>query len=168
MSKSAYAIFRDAAAAQRAVDALLESHFDAHEIRVLTRVDQHVERLSVTLRTGSRRTIPTGVILGGLAGAVLFPAAGALTLGLWVELVVGVAVGAAIGYFLGVLGGIGFWSERIEVPGAGEWHHAVLVGVETSSSTRLHVARRAFEAAGASQVIVRGGTEVEVLRPATR
>jgi hypothetical protein len=145
MNRAAYAVFHDAGSAQKAVDALVAAHFDADEIRVLARAGARMQPLPIKLRLGFRRSIPTGVVLGGIGCAIAVPILGPAWLEGWHAVLLGVLVGAALGWVLGAIGGLSFWNEQIDFAAAAKGPRCMfLVGVETFSMSRLRAAQRAL------------------------
>lgn len=153
-------LFRDIAAAERAVEELIERRFSSDEIGILVADGKDVEPASLEHQSGVGPGAATGGSLGGVLGALggvlvsigTLPAGG---LGLAAAGPIAAAAGGAVagtagGGLLGALAGLGFWTDSPDLPedlGRG----AVLVSAPAAGD-RVGLARQVLEDAGAKWV----------------
>jgi hypothetical protein len=154
-------IFSDAQAAERAVQDLIEEHFDPDEISIVAtdRSGPHAE--PVEHDTGTAEGAVAGVALGGLLGAVggtlvatgvlAAPGLAVLAAGPLVGALKGVVAGAAAGLEIGALAGLGFWKDEAHIHAEALEKGGVVVAVPADHAHAEH-ARAAFAAAGADAV----------------
>lgn len=133
---------RDAA---RAVQALLDAHFDSEAISALMIVAHEVDRSSPAYTA----PIGRGAVLGGTLGAI---GASVLVLGGVVVAgpVLAAFAGGAAGMLAGGYGGLGQWRETIDFSGH-EDGTIILVGVSTDPA-HVDRARGALAVAGPRRV----------------
>lgn len=154
-------IFSDAEAAEAAVRALIEEHFDTDDISVVVTdaVGSHEEELEHD--TGVAEGAAAGAVLGGLLGALgvglvatgVFVAPGLplLAAGPLAAALKGAVVGAAVGLEVGALSGLGFWKDEAHIHAEALREGGIVVGVPAEHECADH-ARKVFREAGADAV----------------
>lgn len=109
MNNVSYALFDDADAARRAMDAVNASGDESHHFDVVLhegRLEQSsMEFFETDSREGLREGLVIGVVLGGIAGLVVFGPIG---------LAGGAALGSIYGGVAGALGGAGAPDRRLK------------------------------------------------------
>lgn len=144
-----YGVFQNERTATRGVDALVSAEFPAEHISAVTHEDGGAEQHPVKHRTRVPMGAAIGASLGGSTGAVLLPLSGLLPVSPLVAAVHGAITGVIYGGLLGMISGLAFWREQVEI--AGHPKGSVLVGVETNSERR-ESAEAALRRAGAEKV----------------
>jgi hypothetical protein len=149
----ACAILTSDTAVFRAIGSLVEAGFATESIRVLlSDGDTEQDELQVQLRTGIRRMLPIGAIVGLLGGIALVLHGGQTGPQLGAQLVAGAATGGFLGALTGIVLGLGHWEHFVDLPDTGTEVHPMLVAVELGGSERGKVAEQAFRSAGADQL----------------
>lgn len=151
-------IFSDQSAATRAIEGLVEAHFDAErDIRIIVAHHRHRHEVHMTLMSGLRLGAPLGAGIGLAAGAVF---ATLVSLGViggpamlagdapWIAALKGAPVGAAAGYLVGTLAGLGFWKDKAGFQAEDAHPGAIWLGVRATGA-RTQEARAIMRKAGA-------------------
>ncbi len=156
-------IFDDPETAERAVQTLIDGHFNPEEISILVADQEGFHREKPRWDTRIAEGAVTGASLGGLLGAlgttlvatgvVALPGPGAALLGTGpvVAALSGALGGGAVGLEFGALAGMGFWEDEAEIHASALERGGILV-VVPADHEHVEDARRAFSAAGASAV----------------
>jgi hypothetical protein len=142
-----HGLFGDEANAARAIDFLIEAHFETEDISALMRAGDHMVENAPGSGPQLVRGAALGATLGAIGGALVtisgFLAAGPL---------LGIVGGAAIGGLEGVLGSLGYSSNEVDfhehVPGG-----MILIGVSTDEGS-IERARAALAQAGPNRIHV--------------
>jgi hypothetical protein len=143
-------MFKDKAAAERAVQGLIDAEFATERIGALMLNDEGVAELPMRHKTGIGPGTALGALLGTAIGLALpgigliaaGPAWGALGTAAW---------GGATGALAGIVGGMGLWKDEFDFPREAFERGGVLVGVIVGEG-RAEAAKDALSAAGASEV----------------
>ncbi len=148
-----HAIYRDPQAVTSAVDELLRAGFAAHDINAVVYCGESIEDAPIQHTTGVAAGLVIGGLVGGLLGALVMMVGFASADTPMFELGLrGWAAGAAFGLLAGVLGGLGYWKIKIDLP-KDAFHRGarVLLGVGTNEG-RVKKAKRALLRAGGRMV----------------
>jgi hypothetical protein len=146
----AHAMFKDKAAAERAVQALINAEFPTERIGALMLQDGEVSELPMRHKTGIGPGTALGALLGTAVGLALpglglvaaGPAWGALGTAAW---------GGATGALAGIVGGLGLWKDEYDFPREAFERGGVLVGTLIAQE-RIEAAKAALAEAGAQDI----------------
>jgi hypothetical protein len=157
----AYGFFSDEHAAAGAVQQLLSADFDSEHIGVLM-LDGNKGVTDV--RVNHKTAVGTGIAVGGLLGAtvaaIAVPGLGLLAFGGAFAHLAAAAAGGAAGSLLGSLGGLGVWSDEVNIPKQAFERGDVLVGVLVPED-QADRARSVLTQAGATQTALSTRAEAE-------
>jgi len=157
-------IYRDEEHASRAVNDLIERHFEADDISVVV-ADAEGRRREAPLQhrtrmgTGAAVGAALGATLGGIGaalvstGVLIAPGLGLAAAGPILAAFEGALAGGGVGSLAGLLAGMGMWKEEAEIQAEELKNGKVLVGVHAERD-HIDVARGVFEGAGAERVTV--------------
>jgi hypothetical protein len=155
--KLTYGMFDSQKSASRAVDALIEAHFDTDEVTVLVRsadlADHEVEQLPVEEHQHGAKGAAIGAVLGAVGGLALMLVGGWAAAGPLFPAVVSAIGAEAVGTSGGLLTGLEWETEDIAFDEEHFPPGAFLVGVLTSE--RHEAAAEALRDAGAPEVYER-------------
>ncbi len=150
--------FSDRASVARAIEELINAHFDPDDdLRVVVTVGDRRREVPVAFQSGAS--------FGAALGAVICLVLGAITAVLmatgkipgpnsvaddtpWFAGIKGALAGGASGYLLGMVMGLGFWNYRVAFDSSTPEADAISVGVR-AMGTRSAEARTIMERAGA-------------------
>lgn len=121
-----HGLFHDEEHAARAVQALIDAHFDPSQVSALVRLQSKVEEDAPTYKV----KLVSGAVLGtllGMIGGPLVLSAGFLIAGP----LAAAAEGALAGAVAGAVGGLAHWKDEIDLPKHLGKGAAILVGVVT-------------------------------------
>jgi hypothetical protein len=154
-------IFNDAQRAERAVQDLIESHFNPEEISIAVADREGTHEEAVEHDTGVAEGATGGAALGGLLGAlgatlvatgiVVAPQLGLFAAGPLLAALRGAVAGAAIGLEVGALAGLGFWRDEAHIHATALKRGGIIVAVPAEHEHADH-ARKVFTEAGADEV----------------
>ena len=154
-------IFTDSQAAERAVQELIENHFNPEEISIVVTDREGAHEEPVEHDTGVAEGAVTGVALGGLVGAlgatlvatgvVVAPGLVVFATGPLLAALKGAVAGAAVGLEVGALAGLGFWKDEAHIHSEALEKGGIVVAVPAEHEHAEH-ARKVFTEAGADEV----------------
>lgn len=153
-------IFSERAAVTRAIDELIEAHFDPdQDLRVLVTHGKVRKEAPVAFRSGAQFGSALGgaicLVLGAIAavlmalGRIPGPASVANMVP-WVAGVEGAIAGGASGYLLGMVAGLGFWSYHVAFDTSIAEASTIWVWVRAMGARSIE-ARSIMEKAGAQR-----------------
>lgn len=150
------AVFTGDKRVESAVGQLVEAGFATESIHVLLceEGDPEPSEIPVQLRTGIRRVLPIGAILGALGGSLLTVYGGDPSVPLAAQLATSVTTGAFLGAMTGIVLGLGHWSYFVDLPDAEGEERGMLVTVDLVAQGREATARQTLLQAGATSVDV--------------
>lgn len=136
----AYGYFKDEQSAVSAVEELIDAGFDSEHIGALMLDGAEVTELKIKHKTAMAKGMAIGTLLGAALGAIALPGLGLVAFGGAFAHLAGAAAGGAAGTLAGGLGGMGIWTDEVEVPRQALQHGDVLVGalVPHDQAERAH------------------------------
>ena len=154
MNRFVHALYPNQAAADAAVNVLMEAHVAPDEVRVLVREGEQVRRRRVgydmRVGKGALAGAAIGVAVGAIMGAIGWPdlLAAAPTGGT----LQGAVFGTLFGLFVGAIRGRGWWDRTAEVSPA-EDDSGIMIGVSTSPERAGDICAALVEAGGHEVVV---------------
>lgn len=142
--------FEDEAAANKAVQVILNHHFNPTQISVLVYENGESHEVPVEHHTGVSRGAAIGAALGAVLGTLVMGPVALVAIGPALVLLEAAAAGAAAGTLTGALGGLGFWEESANLQAEDLTNGAIWVAIDTD--TALDEAEAALRDAGARRV----------------
>jgi hypothetical protein len=154
-------IYKDAEAANRAVESLIEADFEAHEISVIVADQAGEHEVPVEHESGVKEGAMIGGGLGAALGAIgLTLAASGVSAAPGVAVLVstqlmaafaGAVAGGGAGGLVGALAGLGFWKEEAKLHAEDIRGGSVLIGVHAEAAP-AEKAKKVFRETGATRV----------------
>jgi len=184
----ACAILTGEKAIHRAVTLLVEAGFATESLSVVWRVERdpneepeatepnadagttepdeteepdELDEAPVTLRTGVRRFLPIGAVLGALGGILVTWFAGDPKTPLVPQIITALFTGGFLGAMGGIVLGLGQWDYAVELPESVEADRPLLIAVDVAAQGREPEACAALKEAGAALVKVCTREEAE-------
>lgn len=156
----AYGFFSDEHIAAAAVQKLLNSGFDSEHVGVLMLDTHGTSEVRVKHKTAIGIGIAVGGILGATVAAIALPGLGLLAFGGAFAPLAAAAAGGAAGTLVGSVGGMGVWSDEVDIPREAFERGDVLVGVLVPKEHSERATSLLTEA-GAAQTAVSTRAEAE-------
>jgi hypothetical protein len=161
MSHHVTGIFSEPQAAERAVQDLVDSHFEPDEISIVVSDREGTHEEEVEHDTGVAEGVATGTALGGALGAlggtlvatgiIAAPGLTVFATGPLLAAMKGALAGAAVGFDVGALAGLGFWKDEAHVHAEALKKGGIVVAVPAEHEHAEH-ARKVFNECGADEV----------------
>lgn len=142
--------FDDEQAANKAVQVILEHHFNRSQISMLVYEDGTAKEVPVVYTNGVGPGAAVGAAIGAVIGTIVMGPIALVAAGPVLALLEVAAAGAAAGSLTGALGGLGFWKESADLQAQDLSNGAIWVGIDTE--TGLAEAEAALVAAGARRI----------------
>ena len=154
-------VFSSPRAAERAVQELIDEHFDPDDVSILVTDKTGTHEEGAEHETGVAEGAVAGAALGGALGAtgavlvatgvIVGPGLGLLAAGPLLAALKGAAAGAAAGLEAGAPAGLGFWKDEAHIHAEGLKKGGVVVAVPAEHEHAEH-ARKVFTGCGADAV----------------
>lgn len=156
----AYGVFSDEHAAAAAVQQLLNTGFASEHVGVLMLDSAGVTEVPVKHKTAIGTGIAVGGLLGATVAAITLPGLGLIAFGGAFAHLAAAAAGGAAGTLVGSVGGMGVWSDEVNIPRVAFERGDVLVGVLVPGD-QAERANNVLVQAGASQTALSTRAEAE-------